>query len=306
MTNSPYSAIRRALGALLLLLFMSHACAQYRAGDRVVVGSVGETGTVIEVGARQSTGGVSIKVHLDRFGAANPNVGVWYDSALSKVGPASSGSAAATRAAPPGAAQSPPAPAASSTRPPPPRVMANGSCKIGDRVAMPAGYQDKWLDAVVIAVDASKPYPCRVHPLGYLDTMDESFSASMLKAPGSVKTEPIGNLGNDPQLLALQGKQAFKPSQVLQGAYECYALSSGHLAPRMALNFKILGAGRYSDVAGAAGSFDFDARSLGIVFRGAALDGQRATYAQPGNPPSKNSPPNVTFVTSGDSCDLVL
>jgi len=298
MTLVIRSPLQAAIGVFLLLIGMPLACAQFHVGDRVFVGSVHEAGTIVEIGSRQSTGGVSIKVHLDRLGAANPSVGVWYDSALSKVGAADATSSDTPR----------PAPATTHTpTPTPSRATASQSmCKVGDRVAMPAGYQDKWLDAVVIAVDASKPYPCRVHPLGYLDTMDESFSSAMLRAPASIKTEPVGNLANDPRLLALQGKQAFRPSKVLQGAYECYALTSGHLSPRLALNFTILGPNSYRDAAGASGGYDFDAASLGLVFRGAALDGQRATYAQPSNPPNKNTPPNVTFVTSGDSCDLAL
>lgn len=295
MTLKIRSPLPAAFAALLLLIAMASAHAQFRVGDRVVVGSVGESGTVVEVGARQSTGGVSVKVHLDRLGAASPSVGVWYDSALSKV--ASGG------AAPPAAARAQVAPVQVK---PPQRAAGTDMCKTGDRVAMPAGYHDKWLDAVVVAVDPSKPYPCRVHPLGYLDTMDESFSPSMLKAPGAIKTEPVGNLANDPRLLTMQGKNAFRPSKIMEGSYECYALTSGHLSPRMALNFTILGGNRYTDAAGASGSYDFDTASLGLIFRGAALDGQRASYAQPSNPPNKNTPPNVTFATSGDSCDLAL
>ena len=284
----------------LFAMLLNCAVAAFHPGDRVTVGSLGESGTVVEVGARQSSGGVLIKVHLDRLGAAYPNVGAWYDSAMSKVVL----SAAAPVATPPQRTA-----AASSVHAPEPTraaAGAQGSCNVGQRVAMPAGFQDKWLDAVVVRVDAGKPYPCRVHPLGYLDTMDQSFSASMLKAPGTIKTEPVGNLANDPHLLALQGKQAFKPSKIVQGAYECYALSSGHLSPRMALNFSIQSDSRYADVSGAAGNYAFDAGSATLVFHGAALDGQRATYAQPSDPPNKNTPPNVTFVVSGDSCDLKM
>jgi hypothetical protein len=295
---------RFTLAAGLLLSVAQIACAQLAVGDRVNVGSTGEGGIVIELGAPQSTGGVMVKVHLDRLGAANPNVGVWYDSALSKV-VADRGAAQNSRGT--GQRESPAThdkaqgPAPNQTRAP---QSSGGACKVGDRVAMPAGYQDKWFDAVVVAVDPSKPYPCRVHPLGYADTMNESFSPSMLKVPGTVKTEPVGNLTNDPQLLSLQGKRAFKPSKVLEGAYECYALSAGRLSPSMALNFRILGGGRYTDVAGASGTYTFDAASGAMVFEGAALNGQRANYAQPSNPPSRNTPPNVTFVVSGDSCDM--
>lgn len=79
--------------------------------------------------------------------------------------------------------------------------------KVGDRVAMPAGYSDKWLDAVIIRIEPGSPYPYRVHPLGYVDTMDQSFSAQTLKPPGTVKTEPIGGIKDDPHLMAIIGQR---------------------------------------------------------------------------------------------------
>ena len=180
------------------------------------------------------------------------------------------------------------------------------SCSVGDRVASPAGHHDKWLQSVVVKVDPASPFPCRVHPLGYAFTMEESFKPSMLKAMGAIQTEPVGGMSNDPYLLTAQGKQAFKPSSIVPGSYECYALSSGRLSPRLALNFAILDGSNYRDFSGAAGTYRFDAASGGLVFNGAALAGQRATYAQPSNPPTRNAPPAVTFAVSGDTCDLKI
>jgi hypothetical protein len=183
-------------------------------------------------------------------------------------------------------------------------LAQNAKYKIGDRVAAPfVGTQ--YLDSVVIRVDPDSPYPYRVHPLGYLDTMDTSFPASMLKAPGSVATQPLGGIADDPWLMKVSGKTAFHAGALYPGKYECWTLSSGgsaSLEAAMALNFEILGASQYRDSAGAAASYQFDAGSGSIIFQGGALDGQKATYEQVSDPPTANQPPTVTFVVSGDSC----
>lgn len=180
------------------------------------------------------------------------------------------------------------------------------TCNVGDRVASPAGHHDKWLQSVVIAVEPGKPFPCRVHPLGYLSTMEESFKPSMLKAPGSIPTEPVGGIADDPYLLAAQGKKAFKASRVAAGSYECWgAGSGGQLSARMALNFTILDGSRYRDWGGKVGTYQLDAGSGVVVFRGAALDGQRAIYKQAVDPPTKKTPAQAFFQPSGDGCDWV-
>ncbi len=66
--------------------------APFSLGDRVTVGSTGESGIVIEIGAAQVTGGTFIKVHLDRFGIGTPT-GIWYDSVLSRLSPDAGGTA---------------------------------------------------------------------------------------------------------------------------------------------------------------------------------------------------------------------
>ncbi len=61
------------------------SAADFKVGDRVTVGSTGDQGTIIEVGRKLADGGTMIKVHLDKLGAGFPGVGVWYDSAMSKI-----------------------------------------------------------------------------------------------------------------------------------------------------------------------------------------------------------------------------
>src|SRR6476659_9039786 len=80
------------------------------------------------------------------------------------------------------------------------------SCTVGQRVAMPAGYQDKWLQAVIIEVKPGDTHPCRAHPLGYTPYADFSYKPSALRAPGSVPTQPVGGIADDPYLLAAQGR----------------------------------------------------------------------------------------------------
>ena len=127
-----------------------------------------------------------------------------------------------------------PAPAAAAPAP----AQGLAQCSVGQVVASPAGHHDKYLQSVVIAVTPGHPFPCRVHPLGYLSTMEESFKPSMLRSPGSVATEPVGGIADDPHLLALKGQKAFKASVVAPGSYECWgAGSGGQLSARMALNF---------------------------------------------------------------------
>ena len=68
----------------------------------------------------------------------------------------------------------------------------------------------------------------------------------------------------------------------------CYALTSGRLSPRLALNCTIVDDSHYRDAAGGAGSYTFDGSS-------GRLD-----------PPTRNAPPNITDAVSGDSCDLQM
>jgi len=178
---------------------------------------------------------------------------------------------------------------------------AQAQYKVGDRVA--ADFGTGYLDSVIVRVDPNSPFPYRVHPLGYLNTMDTSFSAPMLKPAASVPTKPIGGIANDPELLKIQGKQAFHPVRVFRGGYECFALSGGRLEPRLALNFTIVDDQRYRDAAGTSGTYRFDTGKATLTFAGGALDGQKANYVQASDPPTKAQPPSIHLVVSGDACD---
>ena len=175
---------------------------------------------------------------------------------------------------------------------------------VGDRVAAPFIGTD-YLDSVVVRIDPSSPYPYRVHPLGYLDTMDTSFPASMLKAPGSVPTKAIGGVADDPWLMKVNGTTKYQPAALFPGKYECWTLSSSgsaSLEAAMGLNFEILDGNQYRDSAGSVANYQFDAGSGNLVFQGGALGGQKAAYEQVSNPPTASQPPTVTFAVSGDSC----
>jgi hypothetical protein len=188
-------------------------------------------------------------------------------------------------------------------------AAAAATYKVGDRVAVPTGFNDKYYDSVVVAVDPSRPYPFRVHPLGFLDTMDSSYSAAMIRPRGSVTLMPVGGIKNDPWLMKITGAKAFHPTALYAGKYECWTLSGGGSASLEAaaiLNFEILDAHRYRDVRGTVASYSFDAKTATLVFHGGTLNGQAARYEQASNPPTKSQPPNVTFKASGDSCDRRL
>lgn len=73
------------VGFALLIAAGSALAADFKVGDRVVVGSTGDHGTIIEVGQKLADGGTMVKVHLDKLGPGFPSVGVWYDSAMSKI-----------------------------------------------------------------------------------------------------------------------------------------------------------------------------------------------------------------------------
>lgn len=204
-------------------------------------------------------------------------------------------------------------------------------CQAGNLVALPVGAG--WQMAVVVSVDANGS--CRVHPLGDEEDAVFPFPSSSLAAFFAA-TEPLGEHLPDvyfvriARQLAAAQKQAQKQAQPqaeaplpfpkleplvetppparggrtpLPGLYECYALTSGHLSPRLALNLTIVDGASYRDYRGGAGTYTIDGAGT-ITFVGAALNGQRAKYSQPSTPPTRNQPPNVTYVVSGDSCDL--
>ena len=180
-------------------------------------------------------------------------------------------------------------------------ARAQAQYKVGDQVDAPFG--PSFLQSVVVAVDPKSPFPFRVHPLGYLNTMDTSFSAAMLKPPGSEPTRPVGGIVDDPWLLKVQGKKAFHPVRVYRGPYQCFTENGKQLEARMALNFTIVDDHRYRDWAGHSGTYEFDANGLTLAFKGGALDGQGATYHQASDPPTHSEPPAITLMNAGERCD---
>lgn len=174
------------------------------------------------------------------------------------------------------------------------------SCQVGQRVAMPAGYGGKWLNAVVIEVNQNNaPYICRAHPLGYTPYANANHMPKQLRDPASVTMEPIGGIVDDPYLLAAQGKKATKATSVATGHYDCAAFtgtvtSGGHLVARPNLEFTILDGRGYQDAFGARGTYAFDAASGSMAFHGGALDGQRGAY----------KPSEFNFDVSHDTCTL--
>jgi hypothetical protein len=127
-------------------------------------------------------------------------------------------------------------------------------------------------------------------------------------AEASVTDWRPGGIASDPYLLALQGQRPFRPWKVSAGVYRCHAVAeagkNGRPAARIELSFTILDDGSYRDAFTGRGAYAFSAVTGSIVFYGAALDGQRATFKQSSDPPTRNHPPSVTFVLSGDTCTL--
>ena len=87
------------------------------------------------------------------------------------------------------------------------------------------------------------------------------------------------------------------------GRYECFMYSGGHLESALMENFSILGAGRYRDAGGHAGTYSMRAGVL--TFHGGGLNGVQAHYIQ-GRVGSDN-PPHMQFHLprggNGDECD---
>ncbi len=131
-----------------------------------MVGSTGDAGSVIEVGQQMADGGTMVKVHLDRLGAGFPNVGAWYDSAMSRVTVTGHGAAPAAPAPRRGAAPAPaparpvaarPAPAI----PNPPGTTASAAvCQQLIRANYPPGGADQTITVTFLSfqMSAQRPY----------------------------------------------------------------------------------------------------------------------------------------------------
>jgi hypothetical protein len=79
-----------ALGLTLLIPVTASAQAQtssLQPGERVMVNSLGQMGTVVQIGGPASPGSSLIKVHLDSLPAGFPQQGSWFDEKLSGVTP---------------------------------------------------------------------------------------------------------------------------------------------------------------------------------------------------------------------------
>lgn len=249
----------------------------FKPGDRVKIGAIDKTGTVLIVDSKKLyNGGYFIKVHIDDA-AGSPDSGNIYDTVTHSVT------------------------AIGSNAPLPPSAV--DVCQPGKRVAAPTGFKEQWVQAVILDVDPRSPSQCRVHPLGYATTMDSSWPAAMLKAP-SAATMPIGPDTSDSYLAG--GQPAARPTTILPGLYQCSARSGGQLVARLDLAFTILDGRTYRDVTGETGTFLFDASTGNLLFQGGKLSRLAAVYAQPTTPPIKGRPPTVTFAVSGDSCELMM
>ncbi len=111
-----------ALWMIALLAWPGAAQAQtFSVGERVIVGTTGDTGTVLQIGQAVPEGGVMVKVSLDK--PAGPTIAdkeVWYNSRTAKLASIPKGAAPGTTATPA------PAPA--------PAAPAKFEFKAGDRV----------------------------------------------------------------------------------------------------------------------------------------------------------------------------
>ena len=86
------------------------------------------------------------------------------------------------------------------------------------------------------------------------------------------------------------------------GPYECWHFSTA----AMMENFTILDGSHYTDAAGNAGTYQFNAGTGDVSFAGGALDGQQASYSQAATPPTADNPPTVNLKVSGDHCQRRL
>ncbi len=104
--------------------------------------------------------------------------------------------------------------------------------------------------------------------------------------------------------IAPSSAQATKPApaaaSVALGSYECWAYSR----PRMGLNFKVTGPGRYTNADGKAGVFTYNASTKAIVFTTGPLsnimpDGFKAIYEV------RQGKPTVSYIgTSGSEASF--
>lgn len=108
---------RLATGLIAALLPLAAAAQTFVVGERVVIGTTGDLGTVLQIGQAVPDGGVMVKVALDKpAGPTHADKEVWYNSRTAKL------------ASVPKGAPGTPAPA------PAPASPARFEFKAGDRV----------------------------------------------------------------------------------------------------------------------------------------------------------------------------
>ncbi len=232
-------------------------------------------------------------------------------NAAAAAGPAQPIPANQPRVAPPAAKPPAPAPqqvaAAKPPAPPAPQAAPAGGYKVGDKVAMPAGFDGKYLQAVITEIDPNnKTFPYKVHPLGYTPYADGHYNDQQLKPYGSVPMQPIGGIVDDPYLLAAQGKKAFQPTQMYAANYECVTLTDNQLVSAALINFTVLNDHQYRDAAGEIGTYQLNPQTGAVNFLSGGLFGQPAIYRQPSNPPVKSAPPQLNLTNSTDTCDAQI
>ncbi|HYM31864.1 MAG TPA: hypothetical protein VEU47_11215 [Candidatus Cybelea sp.] len=168
------AAIWIALASFVSVTVPGNAnAADFQVGDRVMVGSTRSSGTVIEIGQALTDGGTMVKVHLDSMSPAFPNVGVWYDSLVSKVTVVGGGAAPAPAApAPPQPA--PPAPQDQKGALPPPAAPP----AVGSNTA-PPGKVPVSAQACMQAIRANYP------PAGADQTITVNFQTIQISGPQS-------------------------------------------------------------------------------------------------------------------------
>lgn len=136
----------------------------FAVGQRVVVGSTGDQGTIIEVGQPMADGGTMLKVHLDKLGAAFPTVGAWYDSAMSRVTVTGGGGGAAPVAAPVRRVAPAPAPRVAQPAPaipnPPGTTASAALCQQLIRANYPPGGADQTITVSFLSfqMGGQRPY----------------------------------------------------------------------------------------------------------------------------------------------------
>jgi hypothetical protein len=169
--------------------------------------------------------------------------------------------------------------------------------RVGQRVE----YVDngKWYKAIITDLrddsadhlDGKMYSPYRVHPLGFngvTDTWvccaDITDHRSQLRPAGSGATEIVpGGEANDETLKAMGGQAAAAPGQPPAKRYHCVYFVGDQLVD--AAPFTLTSNSAYTDSEGKRGTFNYNAATSTLIFRGGNLDGQHGEYDTTGGKP---------------------